>query len=179
MPPARAVRAASVDDLPDPLPPIYVAAAGPLSAALAGRIGDGLISVVSSAKIVHAFQAAGGDSKPRYGQVHVCWGPTDAEARRLALHWWPNAAVPGQLGQELPLPRHFEQASQLVTEDDVAEALVCSADPERHVAKLQEMARAGFDHVYVGQAGPDQEGFFRFYQREVLPRVRRQLDVAA
>ena len=26
-------------------------------------------------------------------------------------------------------------------------------------------------HVYVHQVGPDQEGFFRFYQREVLPRL--------
>ena len=47
------------------------------------------------------------------------------------------------------------------------------------MAKLQELAQAGFDHVYVAQAGPDQEGFFRFYEREVLPRLRRQLDVAA
>jgi len=25
--------------------------------------------------------------------------------------------------------------------------------------------------VYVHQIGPDQEGFFRFYEREVLPKV--------
>ncbi len=32
---------------------------------------------------------------------------------------------------------------------------------------LQEQ---GKQHVYIHQVGPDQEGFFHFYQREVLPR---------
>ncbi|HEY7062365.1 MAG TPA: TIGR03557 family F420-dependent LLM class oxidoreductase [Chloroflexota bacterium] len=170
---------ARVYDVPDPLPPIYVAASGPESAELAGRIGDGLVSVGPNPEVVKAFRAAGGAGKPRYGQVHVCWAPTEAEARRVAHKWWPTSAVPGELSQELPLPRHFEQATQKVTQNDVAETLLCSPDPERHVAKVLELAKAGFDHVYVAQAGPDQEGFFRFYEREVLPRLRRQLDVAA
>jgi len=33
------------------------------------------------------------------------------------------------------------------------------------------MVDAGFTQVYVHQIGPDQEGFFRFYEREVLPRL--------
>ena len=35
---------------------------------------------------------------------------------------------------------------------------------------IQAFAEAGYDHVYVHQVGPDQEGFFRFYQQEVLPK---------
>ena len=31
---------------------------------------------------------------------------------------------------------------------------------------------AGFDEIYIAQIGPDQEGFFRFYTDEVLPRLR-------
>ena len=31
---------------------------------------------------------------------------------------WPNAAVPGQLSQDLPTWTHFEQATEIVTEDD-------------------------------------------------------------
>ena len=46
-------------------------------------------------------------------------------------------------------------------------------DPERHLAAIEEFARAGFGQVYVHQVGPDQEGFFRFYEREVLPGVSR------
>jgi hypothetical protein len=32
-------------------------------------------------------------------------------------------------------------------------------------------ADAGSDRVYVHQVGPDQETFFRFYEREVMPQV--------
>ena len=36
----------------------------------------------------------------------------------------------------------------------------------------KEFVDAGFDHVYVHQIGTDQEGFFRFYEQEVLPKLR-------
>ena len=89
----------------------------------------------------------------------------------MAFEWWPNVAIKGELGQELPLPRHFEQAAQMLSADDVAEDVPCGPDPERHLDAIRQYVDAGFDHVYVHQIGPDQEGFFRFYEREVLPKV--------
>ncbi|MBX5490896.1 MAG: TIGR03557 family F420-dependent LLM class oxidoreductase [Chloroflexi bacterium] len=166
------VHQARVYTLPDQPPPILVAASGSQSARLAGRLGDGLISTAPKAELVHEFDAAGGAGKPRYGQLHVCWAPDEATARRMGRELWPTAALKGELGQELPLPRHYEQAAQLVDEDDIAQALVCGPDPERHIAAIQQFADAGYDHVYIHQVGPDQEGFFRFYQREVLPRFQ-------
>jgi len=53
--------------------------------------------------------------------------------------------------------------------EDVAASVVCGPDPERHRAAIAEYVDAGYDHVYVHQIGPDQEGFFDFYEREVLP----------
>ena len=58
-----------------------------------------------------------------------------------------------------------------MTEDAVAEAIVCGPDPERHLDAIREFDEAGFDHVYVHQVGPDQEGFFRFYQQQVVPKI--------
>jgi 2-methylisocitrate lyase-like PEP mutase family enzyme len=53
----------------------------------------------------------------------------------------------------------------------VAEAVLCGADPDRHLEKIREYVEAGFDHIYVHQVGPDQETFFRFYEREIIPRL--------
>jgi hypothetical protein len=39
------------------------------------------------------------------------------------------------------------------------------------VTAIREYADAGYDEVYVHQIGPDQEGFFCFYEREVLPKI--------
>lgn len=157
--------------LPDEPPPVMVAASGPEAAELAGRIGDGFIGVAPQSELIEAFESAGGAGKPRYGQVTVCWGEDEAQARRTAHEWWPNIAIPGELSQVLPQPAHFEQAAENVSEDDVAELIACGPDPGRHIEFIQRFADAGYDHVFVHQVGPEQEGFLRFYAREVLPRL--------
>jgi coenzyme F420-dependent glucose-6-phosphate dehydrogenase len=153
-------------------PPIVVAAMSETAAELAGRIGDGLIAVASKPELVQAFEDAGGHGKPRYGQVDVCVAEDVHEARRLAhAQWAAPAAIPTRLLSKLRVPADFEAVAELVSEEKVAEQIVCGADPERHLARIGEFVEAGFDHVHVHQVGADQETFFRFYEREVLPRV--------
>jgi coenzyme F420-dependent glucose-6-phosphate dehydrogenase len=166
------VENARIYTLPDQLPPILVAASGSRMAEAAGHIGDGMITTAPEVDLLKQFDAGGGAGKPRYGQLTVCWAPDEATARRIAFEYWPTAAVQGELTQELPTPAHFEQAAMMVDEEEVAQAIVCGPDPERHVAGVKEFAEAGYDHVYIHQIGPDQEGFFRFYEREVLPKLR-------
>jgi coenzyme F420-dependent glucose-6-phosphate dehydrogenase len=156
--------------LPDRPPPIYVAASKPDAAKLAGRLGDGLISVVPEAELIDSFDSAGGAGKPKIGQVTVSWATSEEEARRTAHVWWPNAAVAGDLSQELPLPRHFEQAATMVSEEDVAKTVVCGPDPEPISEAIEKYEAAGFDHVYLHQVGPEQLTFLDFCQREILPR---------
>lgn len=164
------VENARIYTLPDEPPPIYVAAAGPKAATLAGRCGDGLVSTSPNETVVDTFRRSGGDGKPRVGQLSVCWAQNEATARQTAYRAWPTSGLSGALWQELPLPKHFEQASSSVTEEDVAQSIVCGPDSEAHVAAIDKFVEAGYDHVYIHQVGPDQAGFFRFYQREILPR---------
>lgn len=155
--------------LPETPPPIYVAASGVETATSVGAWADGLVSTAPKEELVSAFADASDDDPARYGQVTVCWAEREAAARETAHEWWPNTALPGELAQDLPTPVHFEQAAQLVTADDVAETVVCGPDADRHIDGIQTFVDAGFDHVYVHQVGPDQRGFFSFYEEEVLP----------
>jgi coenzyme F420-dependent glucose-6-phosphate dehydrogenase len=164
------VENARIYTLPDEPPPVIVAASGPEAAKLAGRIGDGLWSTAPDEEVMKAFSAIGG-SGPRYGQVTVCWAENERSARKTAFEWWPNAAIKGQLSQELPMPALFEEAAEMVSEDEVAETIPCGPDPERHLAAIREYFDGGFDNVYVHQVGPDQDGFFRFFEKEVLPAL--------
>src|SRR4051812_36689673 len=165
------VENACIYTLPDPVPEIYIAAAGESAADLAGRKGDGMISTAPKEGLVDTFRKSGGGEKPTFGQVHVCWSEDEKKARRTAFEQWPNAAIKGELGQELPLPRHFEQAADMVTEDDVAELVTCGADPEAHLDAIRKYLDAGYEYVYVHQVGHEQDGFFDFYRREVLPKL--------
>jgi G6PDH family F420-dependent oxidoreductase len=150
--------------------PLYVAASGPKAATLSGRIGDGFIGVAPDSGLLDAYEKAGGTGKPRIGQVNVCWAKSREEGRKIAFDLWPTAGLKGELNQELPMPGHFEQAASTVTEDDVDEVIACGPDPDRHIEMIKRFEDAGYDHVYVHQIGPDQEGFFDFYEREILPR---------
>ncbi|MFF1401473.1 TIGR03557 family F420-dependent LLM class oxidoreductase [Streptomyces sp. NPDC058287] len=160
--------------VPDEPVPVYVSGFGLKAAALAGRIGDGFVTMTPDADLVEEFRRAGGGQKPVLGGVKVCWGTDRAQAVKTAHRLWPTQFLPGELGQVLPDPAHFEQASTLVTEEAVADGMVCGADVDEHVRALAAYVDAGFDEVYVGQIGPDQHGFFDFYRSDVLPR----LDVA-
>ena len=158
--------------LPEEPIPIVVAAGGVEAAKLAARAGDGLVSTAPETEICRTYRDAGG-SGATYGMLTVCWAASEAEARATALEWWPNAALKGPLAQELPLPSHFEEAAAMVDEESIAETIVCGPDPEAHLSGIRKFADAGFEHVYVHQVGPDQDGFIDFYEREVLGKAER------
>ena len=112
-------------------------------------------------------------AKPCYGELTVCWAKDEKTARKTAHQIWPTSAMGSSLSWELALPKHFEEVAELVTEDAVAEEIICGPNPEKHVEAIREYADAGYDHVCVHQVGPDQEGFIKFYEREVLPQVTK------
>jgi coenzyme F420-dependent glucose-6-phosphate dehydrogenase len=167
------VQNAKLYTLPESLPPIRVAASGPRMAERAARIGEGLIATAPDKELVQAYRDAGG-SGPLIGQVSVCWAESEAAARRTAHEWWPTAALHGEVSQELPNPSQFTDLAKSVTEDQVAEVILCSPDPEQHLEKIREYEDAGYDHVYVHQIGPDQMGYLDFAKREILPALKAE-----
>ena len=72
---------------------------------------------------------------------------------------------------ELATPAEFEAAAQLVDQHAVISQVVCGPDPDKYLEEINSFKKAGFDHVYIHQVGPDQEGFFRFYERTIAPRL--------
>ncbi|MFI8824663.1 LLM class F420-dependent oxidoreductase [Streptomyces sp. NPDC053431] len=154
--------------VPDTPPPIDISAFGPKAAELASRIADGFVTTAPDRELIDAFR--GDDpTRPVAAATKVCWSRDRDEAVRTAHRLWPTEHLPGELNQILPTPRHFEQASELVTEETVGAAVPCGPDPEEHVRRLREYVDAGVDRVHIGQMGPEQRGFFDFYRTEVLP----------
>lgn len=160
--------------LPEDPIPITVAASGPRAAALAGRIGDGFVGTGPEAELINAFdEARSSKARPHYGQLTVCWGPDEKKARKLAHEVWPTAAIPGEAGQELPNPAHFEQLAEIVSEEMIAERIVCGPDLDRLSEAVKQYVDAGYEHIYLHQIGPDQEAFIETIGRDLLPRLRK------
>ncbi|GAA3230390.1 TIGR03557 family F420-dependent LLM class oxidoreductase [Nonomuraea helvata] len=158
--------------LPDEPAPIYMSAFGPKSLQVAGRLADGYISTAPDADSVRAFRTAGGEGKPSLGGLKVCYATDESAARKTVHRLWPTQGIKGEASQLLPLPRHFEQLAQMVTEEEAVNGSPVGPDPDVHAEAIRQYVDAGFDEVYVNQIGYEQDAFFDFYEREVLPRVR-------
>jgi G6PDH family F420-dependent oxidoreductase len=166
------VEQATIFTLPQELPPIVVSGFGEHAIRMAAEIGDGYFNTAPDADAVELFRASGGEGKPCYGKLDVALADSPAAARRLAHETWPTSGLVGELSQVLPLPAHFEAAVSTVSEDDVAEKILCEQDAGAHIERFEEYARAGYDHVAVQQVGLEQDRLFDLYRSEVLPEVR-------
>lgn len=157
--------------LPEQLPPIIVAASGPESAELAAEIGDALVSTSPDKKTADAFDGAGGSGKPKYGQITVCYGEDEDKCAQTAYDIWGYSLLGGQASQELPLPKHYQEAIQpLGSPDLIKESMAVGPDPAKYHEKVQAYVDAGFTHVYFHQVGQDQKSFFEFAKKELLPK---------
>ena len=165
------VDTARLYSLPQTPPRIFMSGFGEKAVKLAARIADGYMCVQPNADLVRLYRESGGGDRPVQGGLKVCWGPDEVQARKTVHRLWPTDEIPGEALQLLPLPRRVGQLAELVTEDMISAP--CGPDPAVHLAGIQAYRDAGFDEVYIGQAGPDAEGFFEFYGSQVLPRLRQ------
>jgi G6PDH family F420-dependent oxidoreductase len=177
--PHYTVEQARLYTLPEVPPEIHVSGFGPKATQLAGRIGDGYVTTSPDQDLIKVFRESGGEGKPLQVGYKVCWGTDDDACIEIAHERWANESLPGELAQVLPSPRHFEQASSLVTPDHIKKSIAYGNDVERHVEAFRPYAEAGFDLIHISQIGADREqtsaaGFFDFYAKEVLPELRKR-----
>jgi len=167
------VEQAQLWDLPDERVPVGVAVSGDDSCKLAGRKADLMIAVEPKAELGEKFDAAGGDGKPRVGQVPIAYDEdidaaidrAHAQFRWFSLGWKVNA--------DLPNPESFEAATEPVSRDQVAEGLSCGPDVDAHVEAIKPFIDAGFDEIALVQIGADhQEKFCSWAESELLPALR-------
>ena len=165
------VDTARIYTLPERPPPVLVSGFGPKATELAARIADGYVNVEPSAELLGLYRDKGGKG-PAQGGVKVCWSADEATARKHVHRLWAHQAVPGEANQVLPSPAHFEQISQVVTEDMAVEAVAAvGSRVEDFVEGIRPYVEAGYDEVYVSQIGPEQDGWFDFWERELRPAL--------
>ena len=162
---------ARVFDLPDTPPRIAVAIGGSEAARLAAELGDAIFATEPEAELVDAYRKAGG-SGPRYGEVPLAWAPDEAAAAESAHGMIRFGPLGWKVQAELPNPANFEAATAFVTPEDLKETVACGPDPRRHLEVAKQFADAGFDHLALLNAGPDPDGFFEFFARDLAEPLR-------
>jgi G6PDH family F420-dependent oxidoreductase len=160
-------------DRPEAKPAVVIAAGGPEAARLAGRKGDGLIVTEPRSDLIEAFEGAGG-SGPRYAEAALCYALREEDAKRTAHHYFRWSVTGWPVQAELPDTEGFRAASAHVSPETVAQGVSCGPSPERHLEAIDRFIEAGYDHIILVQVGPDQEGFFDLFERELAPALRER-----
>ncbi len=164
------VEDARIFDHPDAPVPIFVSGFGPKGIDLAARIGDGFVSTAPDAEGLARYRSEGGRG-PAVGFAKVCWAADEDEARATVHRLWPTSGLPGELNQELRTVAHFEQAVSTVDESTAVGPKPVGPDPDPYVKLIRTFADAGFDEVYLGQIGDDEDGFLDFFDQAVRPAL--------
>jgi F420-dependent hydroxymycolic acid dehydrogenase len=163
---------------PVPPVPIYVAASGPKSMALAGKIGDGLISFTEGVRepalrqtFEHGARAAGKHPAAMPIMVgHVVVVGDRREAERWTPLWRFSAKTASYLDD--PDPRSIQrQAEQDTPLEHVMSQWLVSDDPQVHLQALQQLIAGGVTHIFVQSPQADQANVIRFYGEQVLPKL--------
>jgi G6PDH family F420-dependent oxidoreductase len=162
---------ARVFDLPDTLPRIAVAAGGPAAARIAGELGDALFATEPREDLVTAYRSAGGTG-PRYAEVPLAWATSEDDAAESARKLFRFGVTGWKVQAELPNPVNFDAATKTVTADHMREQFGCGPDVARHVEVAKQFVDAGFDQLALINAGPDMNGFFDFFTKELGPALR-------
>jgi coenzyme F420-dependent glucose-6-phosphate dehydrogenase len=161
-----------------PTPPMIVGAA--ITPATAGWIAgwaDALITISQPVEelreVVAAFRGGGGQDKPMLLQTQVSYGPTRDEALRAAHEQWRTNIFDNRVLTELRMPGDFDAAAEFVEPEDMAEAMIVSADPAEHVERIQALVELGFDEILLHNVHRDQEAFIGDFASRVLPELGR------
>ena len=174
---------ATIYDRPTEPVPIYVAAAGPSAAALAGEIGDGFICTSGKApelyretllpNVTSGLQTSGraADSIDRMIEVKVSFD-TDLERAREDTRFWAALALSPEEKMSTENPVAMEKLADALPLERTVKRWIISTDPDEQIEKIRPYVELGFRHLVFHAPGPDQARFLRLYAERVVPRLR-------
>ncbi|HXS28058.1 MAG TPA: glucose-6-phosphate dehydrogenase (coenzyme-F420) [Steroidobacteraceae bacterium] len=175
---------ATIYDKPAEPVRIYVAAAGPVVAKLAGARAAGFIS--TSGKPLELYRetllpavAAGlaeshrpSDAIERMIEMKVSF---DTERTRAleSTRWWSALALTGA-DRDVHDPLEMERRADALPLERIASRWIVSSDPEEQIERIAPYIEMGFRHLVFHAPGPDQARFLRLYAEYVVPRLREK-----
>jgi coenzyme F420-dependent glucose-6-phosphate dehydrogenase len=173
---------ATIYDRPDNPVPIYIAAAGPTAAKLAGEVADGFIC--TSGKPAELYRetllpnvAAGlasagrSDGLDRMIELKVSFD-TDKQTAMADTRYWAALALSAEEKTSVEDPLQMERLADALPLERAASRWIVSTDPDEQVERIRPYVELGFRHLVFHAPGPDQAKFIRLYSEQVIPRLR-------
>jgi coenzyme F420-dependent glucose-6-phosphate dehydrogenase len=173
---------ATIYDKPRGKVPVWVAASGPLAAAMAGQIAEGFICTSGknpqlyidlTGKVREGLARRGRneDSLEKMIEVKVSFDTDRSRATEDTRHWAALALSPEEkVGVEDPI--EMERLAAALPLERAASRWIVSSDPEEQLRQIRPYVELGFNHLVFHAPGPDQARFLKLYAETVLPLLR-------
>lgn len=176
---------ATVYDRPDEPVKLYVAAAGPAAARLAGRVGDGFICTSGKGmelysetllpSVAEGVAKAGRKDSDVEKMIEMKVSFDTDRARALSdCRIWAALSLPGDVKMGVEDPRELERLADALPAEKAASRWLVSDDPEEHLEQIRPYIELGFTHLVFHGPSDDQGRFIELYGREILPRLRKR-----
>ena len=176
---------ATIYDKPKDKVPVWVAASGPLAAAMAGQVAEGFICTSGKNPQLYtdltdkvreglARRGRSEDNLEKMIEVKVSFDTDYQRAMEDTRHWAALALTPEEkVGVEDPV--EMERLAAALPLERAASRWIVSSDPEEQLRQIRPYVELGFNHLVFHAPGPDQARFLRLYAEKVLPLLRDKL----
>ena len=174
---------ATIYDRPENPVPIYIAAAGPTAATLAGEVADGFICTSGKPaelyretllpKVAAGLASAGrpSDGLDRMIELKVSFD-TDRQTAMADTRYWAALALSAEEKTSVEDPLQMEKLADALPLERAASRWIVSTDPDEQVERIRSYVELGFRHLVFHAPGPDQARFLRLYSEQVIPKLR-------
>src|SRR5690606_25798191 len=122
--------------------------------------------------VVEAFKRGGGEGKPMLLKVQLSYARDEETAINEAHEQWKSNIFASSVLAESRTAEQLEKAAEMVTKENIKEAVRISSDLQQHTKWLQQYIDLGFDELFLHNVNLQHEHFIKDFGREVLPKLQ-------
>ncbi|MEM4523271.1 MAG: TIGR03557 family F420-dependent LLM class oxidoreductase [Nitrososphaeria archaeon] len=159
--------------------PIYVAAGGPKMAEVAGKYGDGIITLVGAfkqygdlllKKFEDAAKSVGKDisSLRKIIFLNASYGD-DLEEALEGARFWKCTTIPALFKYNIYDPREIEANSWAVGDEALLKVRLITTSAEENIKAIEYYVEKGFDTIFIMNVSKYPEKLFKVYSEKVIP----------
>ena len=175
---------ATIYDRPEIQVPIYIAAAGPVIAKLAGERGQGFICTSGKKEelyrdillpnVTAGLEKAGRahDAVDRMIEMKLSFD-TDYERALNDTRFWGALSLSPEEKMNVEDPLEMERLADSLPITRAASRWIVSTDADEVVERVRPYVELGFNHLVFHAPGQDQRRFLELFAAQVAPRLRK------
>jgi coenzyme F420-dependent glucose-6-phosphate dehydrogenase len=175
---------ATIYDRPEIQVPIYIAAAGPVIAKLAGERGQGFICTSGKKEelyrdillpnVTAGLEKAGRahDAVDRMIEMKLSFD-TDYERALNDTRFWGALSLSPEEKMNVEDPLEMERLADSLPITRAASRWIVSTDADEVVERVRPYVELGFNHLVFHAPGQDQRRFLELFAAQVAPKLRK------